>query len=61
MLLVDDPFQDWDAKFIAELWFRDRSVDVWLQNKTPFTDAEIAREMQYVLRFQRGRLLRVKP
>jgi hypothetical protein len=61
VLLLNDPFQDWDAKFIAELWFRDRSVDIWLQNKTPFTEAEIAREMQFVFRFEPGRLVQVKP
>src|SRR5262249_2243352 len=22
VLLIDDPFHDWDAKFIAQLWFR---------------------------------------
>jgi len=61
VLLVDDPFHDWDAKFIAQLWFRDRSVDVRLQNKTPMTAEEIAREVQFVFRFERGRLVRVKP
>ena len=61
VLLLNDPFQDWDAKFIAELWFRDPTVDVRLQRMTPFTDAEIAREMQYVFRFTGAQLVREKP
>lgn len=61
VLLVDDPFHDWDALFIADLWFGDRSVDIRLQNKTPLREDEIRKDMQYVFRFEPGRLVRVKP
>jgi hypothetical protein len=61
VLLINDPFPYWDAKFIAELWFGDRTVTVWLQNKTQFTEEQIHNEMQYVYRFEADRLVRVKP
>jgi len=32
---LHDPFEGWDMYFIAELWFRDRSVEIRLQSKTP--------------------------
>ena len=61
VLLVDDPFQDWDAKFIADLWFRDRSVTVWVQNKLRFSDREIHEKMKYIFRFENGRLVKLDP
>jgi len=61
VLLVDDPFRDWDAKFIADLWFRDRSVTVWLQNKVPFSDREIHEKMKYIFRFESGRIVKLDP
>jgi hypothetical protein len=60
ILLIDDPFQDWDAKFIAELWFADRTVEVWLQNKTRLDEATVAREVHSVYRFEGARLLQMR-
>ena len=60
VLLIDDPFHDWDAKFIGELWFRDRSVSVTLQNKAQLSEQAAAKEMQAVFRFEPGRLVRVR-
>jgi hypothetical protein len=59
VLLVDDPFQDWDAKFIADLWFRDRSVTVWVQNKLRFSDQEIREKMTHIFRFENDRLVKL--
>ena len=61
VLLVDDPFEAWDAIFIASLYWRDRSVTVWLQNKVPLREDEIRNRIQYVFRFEHGRLAQVKP
>jgi hypothetical protein len=33
ILFVDDPFEGWDMVFIARLWFRDPSLDVYLSRK----------------------------
>jgi hypothetical protein len=57
VLLVDDPFQDWDARFIAELWFRDRTVTVCLQNKLRFSEEEIHKEMKRIYKFEGGRIV----
>jgi hypothetical protein len=57
VLLVDDPFQDWDARFIAELWFRDRTVTVCLQNKLRFSEEHIHREIRRIYRFEGDRIV----
>ncbi len=61
VLLVNDPFPEWDAQFIADLWFQDRSVSVWLQNKAHFRQDEIREKMQLVLRFDGDRLVAMDP
>jgi hypothetical protein len=61
ILLVNDPFQDWDAKFIAELWIGDRTVTAHLQNKTPYSEGEVHREMHYVFRFEGDRIVPETP
>jgi hypothetical protein len=33
--ILNDPFDGWDMYFIADLWFRDRTVEVRLMKKTP--------------------------
>jgi len=43
VVFLNDPFDGWDMAFIAELWFRDPSVTVKLQKKTPMTAEELAR------------------
>ena len=58
ILFVNDVFPMWDTKFIAELTYHDRSVNVWLQHETPLTPAEAAR-MDYVFKFESGKLVRL--
>lgn len=60
VLIDNDPFADWDAYFIARLQWRDRGVRVWLQSKTPLPPEEW-KNLNYVLRFEGTRLVRVKP
>jgi hypothetical protein len=57
--VVRGPFRDWDMKFIMELVYHDRSVNVWLGEKAPLPPAEIDR-MDYVFTFEAGKLKRLK-
>jgi hypothetical protein len=56
--LFDDPFVDYDAKFLLELTYHDRSIEVWLGRKFPLHPDRIAR-MDYWLTFENGKLKRV--
>jgi len=56
---LDDPFEDWDMAFIADLWFRDRSLEIKLNRKTPLTAEELARA-DYLFTFLDGRLVQVR-
>jgi hypothetical protein len=53
---VHDPFDGWDMYFIAELWFRDQTLDVRLQNKTP----EPLGRFDYVFDYKDGRLVQAE-
>ena len=59
-IFVNAPFEDWDMIFIAQLWFRDPTITFWDQNKTALPQQEIDR-MDYIFRFEKGRLLQIKP
>ncbi len=56
---LDDPFHSWDMLFVAELWFRDRSLDIRVARHGPLTPDELAR-MDYVFTFQDGKLVELK-
>ena len=56
---LDDPFHSWDMLFVAELWFRDRSLDIHVARHGPLTPEELAR-MDYVFTFQDGKLVKLK-
>jgi hypothetical protein len=55
----DDDCYYWDAKFITELLYHDRSVTVRLHSKTPLSPEEFDR-MDYVLNIDHGRLAVLK-
>jgi hypothetical protein len=59
VVFLNDPFQEWDMLFIADLWFRDRSITVHLQKKTPLTPAELAGIPSW-FDYREGRLVRLK-
>jgi hypothetical protein len=59
VVFLNDPFEGWDMAFIAELWFRDRSLDIKLDRKTPFTREELA-QADYVFNFADGRLVQLR-
>jgi len=53
---VNDPFPEgWDTLFIAKLWWKDKSLQVFLQNQQHLPAIELAR-MDYVFEFTQGRL-----
>lgn len=56
VVFLNDPFSGFDMAFIAELWFRDRTLKIRLFRITPLTDAELARA-DYVFDYRDGRLL----
>jgi hypothetical protein len=57
--VANDPFSDWDAKFLFELQYADPTVQVHLGRHVPLSPDEIAR-MDYVFTFENGRLIRLK-
>jgi len=59
MIFLDDPLGSWDMLFIADLEFRDRTLTVRLNRKTPLAPEEIAKA-DYVLDYRDGRLVQVK-
>jgi len=53
---VNDPFPEgWDTLFIAKLWWKDRSLQVFIQNQQRLSASELAR-MDRILDFRQGRL-----
>jgi hypothetical protein len=59
VVFLNDPFEEWDMLFIADLWFRDRSITVHLQKKTPLTPASLAAIPSW-FDYRDGRLVRLK-
>lgn len=59
IVFLNDPFEGWDMAFIAQLWFRDRSLDIKLDRKTPLTREELDRA-DHVFTFADGRLVQVR-
>jgi hypothetical protein len=59
IVFLNDPFQEWDMLFIADLWLRDRSITVYLQKKTPLTPASLA-AIPFWFDYRDGRLVRLK-
>src|SRR5439155_18701538 len=43
VVFLDDPFEGYDMFFIAQLWFRDPTLVIRLQRKTPLSPAGLAR------------------
>jgi hypothetical protein len=56
---LDDPFHSWDMLFVAELWFRDRTLDIHVARHGPLTPEELA-HMDYVFTFAGGKLVELK-
>ncbi len=59
VVFLNDPFDGWDMAFIAELWFRDPTVTVRLQKKTPLPPEELARA-DALFDWRGGKLVKVR-
>jgi len=59
VVFLNDPFVDWDMAFIADLWFRDRSLTIVLHRKTPLTVEEIA-NAGHVFDWRNGSLVQIR-
>jgi hypothetical protein len=57
-VFLHDPFVDWDIVFIADLWFRDRTLQFHIQRLTPISDEE--QRKMHVFDFQDGRLVQLR-
>jgi hypothetical protein len=55
----NDPLNGLETYFIAELWFHDRSVDVYLQRLNKLPPEELA-QMDHLFTFEAGKLAQVK-
>jgi hypothetical protein len=60
VVFLNQPFKDWDLIFIAELWFRDHTLQFWLPDKNPLSDEQI-QGMDYIYRCEKDRIVQVKP
>lgn len=57
-VFLHDPFVDWDIVFIADLWFRDRTLQFHVQRLAPISDEE--QRKMHVFDFQDGRLVQLR-
>jgi hypothetical protein len=55
-VFLNDPFEGWDMYFIAQLWFRDRTLEFRLQSKTP----EPLNRFDYVFDYRDGKLVQLE-
>lgn len=56
VVFLSDPFREWDMLFIADLWFRDRTVTVHLQRLNPLPAQALA-QADYLFDYRDGKLL----
>jgi hypothetical protein len=59
VVFLSDPFTEWDMLFIADLWFRDRTVVVHLQRLMPLPPQALA-GVDSLFDYRDGKLLRVR-
>ena len=59
VVFLNDPFTEWDMLFIADLWFRDRTVTVHLQRLTPLPAPALA-GADALFDYRDGKLIRVR-
>ena len=57
---INDPFADWDMEFLAELTYRDPTLQQTLLRKTPLTPQQLA-DVDYIFDYRDGKFIQVKP
>jgi hypothetical protein len=59
VIFLNDPFEEYDMAFIAELSFRQPDLNIRLQRKTPVAPAELAKA-DYLFSYEKGKLSQVR-
>lgn len=59
VIFLNDPFEDFDMAFIAELSFRQRDLNIRLQRKTPVPPAELAKA-DHLFSYEEGKLSQIR-
>jgi hypothetical protein len=59
VVFLHDPFQDWEMYFIAALWYRDPSLQFFLQRQSHLPSSEIDR-IDYVFDWEKDRIVLVR-
>jgi len=59
VVFLHDPSSDLETASIAQLWFRERSVEIHLQRQNPLPPEELTK-MDALFDFRNGKLVRVK-
>ncbi|MBV9746588.1 MAG: hypothetical protein JO099_22750 [Acidobacteriia bacterium] len=59
VVFLNDPFTDWDMTFIGLLYFGDRGVQIYNQNKEHLSGDDLAR-MDHVFDFRDGKLVQLR-
>jgi hypothetical protein len=59
VIFLHDPFHDWDMYFIAALWYRDPSLQFFLQRQSHLPNSEIDR-IDYVFDWDKNRIVLVR-
>jgi hypothetical protein len=59
LVILQDPFVDWDMAFISQLYFADPDLDIHLQRLNPLPAAELP-TADLILDFRDGKLVQVK-
>ena len=57
---VNDPFDDWDMEFLAELTYRDRTLHQTLLRKTPLSEKQLA-VVDCIFDYRDGKFIQLKP
>jgi hypothetical protein len=59
VIFLNDPFEEFDMTFIAELSFRQPDLNIRLQRKTPLAPAELAKA-DYLFSYEQGKLSQIR-
>jgi len=59
VIFLNDPFEDFDMAFIADLCFRQRDLNIRLQRKTPLPPEELAKA-DHLFSYEQGKLTQIR-
>lgn len=59
VVFLNDPFEEFDMAFIAQLWFRDRSLEIRLNRKTPLSPEQLA-QADHLFTYADSKLVQIR-